>query len=133
MAFARKSLTAPKGANAAKAETNAHYIIGIAAANKKEHSTAAKELRAALPGLKGTPSMEGPALYFLGESVYAIGRQQMDRTGADQGIKYMLQAALIGGGGGRSEADEDGDGGEVGLSPGMRQDALRRAIVERTR
>jgi len=97
MAFARKALTAPKGANAAKAETNAHYIIGIAAANKKDNATANKELREALPGLKGTPSMEGPALYFLGEAAYAIGRQQMDRTGADQGIKYMLQAALISG------------------------------------
>ena len=97
MAFARKALTAPKGANAAKAETNAHYIIGIAAANKKDNATASRELREALPGLKGNPSMEGPALYFLGEAAYAIGRQQMDRAGADQGIKFMLQAALISG------------------------------------
>jgi hypothetical protein len=97
MAFAKKSLTAPKGANAAKAETNAHYIIGVVAANKKDNATASRELRDALPGLKGTPSMEGPALYFLGEAAYAIGRQQMDRAGADQGIKFMLQSALISG------------------------------------
>jgi hypothetical protein len=95
MAFARKSLTAPKGAKAEQSETSAHYIIGVAAANKKDMATAAKELRALLPAVKGNHAMEGPALYFLGEAVYSLGRQRMDRTQADQGIKYMLQAALI--------------------------------------
>ena len=96
-AFAKKSLTAAKGAKPELATATAHYIIGVVAANKKDLPTADKELRAALPGIKGVPSMEGPSYYFLGEADYSLGRQSMDRTQADQGIKYMLQAALISG------------------------------------
>lgn len=95
--FARRALAAPKGAKAEQADGTAHYIIGVVAANKKDNATADKELRASLAGIKGNPSMEGPAYYFLGEAVYALGRQGMDRMGADQGIKYMQQAALISG------------------------------------
>jgi aminopeptidase N len=96
-AFAKRALTAPKGAKAEQADGTAHYIIGVVAANKKDNTTADKELRASLAGIKGIPSLEGPAYYFLGEAVYALGRQGMDRMGADQGIKYMLQSALISG------------------------------------
>ena len=69
----------------------------MVAANKKDMATADKELRAALPGIKGQPTLEGPAYYFLGEVDYSLGRQSMDRTMADQGIKYLLQSALISG------------------------------------
>lgn len=96
-AFARKSLTAAKGAKPEQASATAHYIIGVVAANKKDMATADKELRAALAGIKGNPSMEGPALFFLGQADYQLGRQGMDRAQADQGIKFMLQAALISG------------------------------------
>jgi hypothetical protein len=41
--------------------------------------------------------MEGPAYYFLGEADYSLGRQGMDRAQADQGIKFILQSALISG------------------------------------
>lgn len=95
MAFARKSLLAPKGAKPEQATGTAHYIIGIVAATKKDLPTADKELRAALPGIKGTPSLEGPAYYYLGEADYSLGRQGMDRNLADQGIKYILQSSLI--------------------------------------
>ena len=96
--FARKALGAAKGAKPAQADGNAHYIIGVVAATavKKDMSTASKELTAALPGIKGT-SMESPAYYYLGEADYSLGRQTMDRMQADQGIKYMLQCALISG------------------------------------
>lgn len=94
-AFAKKSLTAPKGANPEKATGTAHYIIGVVAATKKDLPTADKELRAALPGIKGTAALEGPAYYFLGEADYSLGRQSMDRILADQGIKYVLQSSLI--------------------------------------
>ena len=96
-AFAKKSLTAAKGAKPEQATGTAHYIIGVVAANKKDNVTADKELRASLAGIKGNSSLEGPAYYFLGEAAYALGRQNMDRIGADQGIKFMLQAALISG------------------------------------
>ena len=96
-AFARKALTAPKGAKPEQAAGTAHYIIGVVAANKKDNSTADKELRAALPGIKGMPAMEGPAYFFLGEADYTLGRQGMDRAQADQGIKFLLQSALISG------------------------------------
>ena len=96
-AYAKKALTAPKGAKPEQATGTAHYIVGVVAANKKDLVTADKELRAALPGIKGTPFLEGPAFYFLGEAEYALGRQSMDRTQADQGIKYLLQSALISG------------------------------------
>jgi hypothetical protein len=96
-AFAKKALTAPKGAKPEQAAGTAHYIIGVVAANKKDYATADKELRAALPGIKGTPALEGPAFFFLGEADYTLGRQGMDRMQADQGIKYLLQSALISG------------------------------------
>ncbi len=94
-AFAKKSLTAAKGANPEKAAGNAHYIIGVVAATKNDFATADKELRAALAGVKGTPAMEGPALYYLGEAAYSLGRKNMDRAGADQGIGFMTKSALI--------------------------------------
>jgi hypothetical protein len=95
--FAKKALTAPKGAKPELADATAHYIVGVVAANKKELPVADKELRASLSGIKGVPAMEGPALYFLGEADYTLGRQGMDRMQADQGIKFMLQSALISG------------------------------------
>jgi hypothetical protein len=97
VAFAKKSLTAPKGAKPDQATASAHWIVGVVAANKKDWNTTDKELRASLAGIKGTAALEGPAYYFLGEAVYALGRQSMDRGQADQGIKFMLQAALISG------------------------------------
>ena len=95
--FAKKALTAPKGAKPELADATAHYIVGVVAANKKELPVADKELRAALAGIKGVPAMEGPALYFLGEADYTLGRQGMDRNQADQGIKFLQQSALISG------------------------------------
>lgn len=94
-AFARKALTAPKGPKPEQEAGNAHWIIGVVDANKKEYPSADKELRAALPGIKGQSIFEGPAYFFLGEANYTIGRQSMDRMQADQGIKFMLQSALI--------------------------------------
>jgi hypothetical protein len=94
VAFARKALTAPKGSKPEQAAANAHWIIGIVAGTKKEYAPADKELRAALPGIKGQSIFEGPAYFFLGEANYTLGRQTMDRVQADQGIKFMLQAAL---------------------------------------
>jgi hypothetical protein len=94
-AFARKALTAPKGSKPEQAAGTAHWIIGVVEANKKEYAPADKELRAALPGIKGQAILEGPAYFFLGEANYSLGRQLMDRTQADQGIKFMQQSALI--------------------------------------
>jgi hypothetical protein len=65
------------------------------AATKKDLATADKELRAALPGIKGMSALEGPALYYLGEADYQLGRQSMDRTMTDQGIKYLIQSSTI--------------------------------------
>jgi hypothetical protein len=97
VSFARKALIAPKGSKPEQSAAKAHWIIGIVDATKKEYAPADKELRAALPGIKGQSSLEGPAYFFLGEANYSIGRQAMDRSEADQGIKFMLQAALISG------------------------------------
>jgi len=93
--FAKKALTAAKGAKPEQADGNAHWIIGVVAADKKEYAAADKELRAALPGIKGQHAFEGPAYFFLGEANYTLGRQGMDRAQADQGIKFMQQSALI--------------------------------------
>lgn len=96
-ALARKALTAAKGSKPEQASGTAHWIIGVVDANKKEYGPADKELRAALPGIKGQPVLEGPAYFFLGEANYTLGRQAMDRAQADQGIKFMLQSSLISG------------------------------------
>jgi hypothetical protein len=96
-AFAKKALAAPKGTKPEQQAADAHYIIGVVAANKKDNVTADKELRASLAGIKGIPALEGPALFFLGEADYTLGRQGMDRAQADQGIKFLLQSALISG------------------------------------
>ena len=95
--FAKKALVAPKGARPELAAGTAHYIIGVVAATKNDFMIADKELRASLTGIKGIPSMEGPAYYYLGSADYRLGRQSMDRTQIDQGIKYTGQAALISG------------------------------------
>lgn len=96
-AFAKKSLAAPKGSKPDQETAQAHYIIGVAAANRKDWATTDKELRASLTGIKGTPTLEGPAYFFLGEADYTLGRQGMDRAQADQGIQFMLKSALISG------------------------------------
>jgi hypothetical protein len=93
--FAKKALAAPKGAKPELDDATAHYIIGVVAGSKKELPVADKELRASLVGIKSVPAMEGPALYYLGEADYTLGRQSMDRSQADQGIKFLQQCALI--------------------------------------
>ena len=93
-AFAKKSLTAPKGTKPEQAAGTAHYIIGVVAATKNDFATADKELKLALPSIKGT-QMEASGLYYLGAAEYRVGRQSMDRTQIDAGIKYTGQAALM--------------------------------------
>lgn len=93
-AFARKSLTAPRGSKPEQVTAEAHYIIGVSAATKQDFTTADKELKIAMAGVKGTPR-EPITLFYLGEADYNLGRKTMDRTMIDQGIKYLNQCALI--------------------------------------
>lgn len=73
----------------------AHWIAGIAEANKNDFFSADKDLRAALPVVKDKPEMSAATLFYLGLSNYQIGRQTLNKSQILQGAKYSEQCAAI--------------------------------------
>jgi hypothetical protein len=75
----------------------AHYYSGLILGTKHDWGASDKELRTALPLIKSNAGFTANANYWLGESNYALGRQTMDRTQINQGMKYIEQAATMSG------------------------------------
>ena len=95
---------APEGVAAAEwdrqnnsALGRAHYYAGVVYGSKHQWAECDKELRPALPLIKDNAAFTANTYYWLGESNYALGRQVMDRTQINQGMKYLEQAATMSG------------------------------------
>jgi hypothetical protein len=72
-----------------------YYALGMAAAQKNQPFEVDKNLRAALPFIKGNNAMLGPALFQLGVANYQLGRQLLDRQRMLQAADFSDQASRI--------------------------------------
>lgn len=74
-----------------------YFIAGVMYAEKNRWFDADKDLRAALPLIKGQESMEGVALFQLGVANYTIGKASLDKGRMLEGAKFSDQASKING------------------------------------
>ena len=75
----------------------AHYYAGLIFGTKRQWAECDKELRPAMALIRSNAAFTANATYWLGEANYALGRQVMDRTQINQGMKYIEQAATMSG------------------------------------
>jgi hypothetical protein len=73
----------------------AYFIAGAIHAEKGVYANADKELRAALPLIKGNDSMMGPALFHLGVANYQLGKMTLNKARMLEGAKFSEEAAAI--------------------------------------
>jgi hypothetical protein len=71
------------------------WIAGVAHSEKGQHFEADKDLRAALPLIKGNDNMTASALFYLGVANYQLGASMRDRTRILEAAKFSDQAATI--------------------------------------
>ena len=72
-----------------------YWIAGVAAGEKNQYAVADKNLRAALPLIKGNNAMMGPALFYLGFSNYQLGKMTLNKGKVLEGQKFSEQCAAI--------------------------------------
>ena len=72
-----------------------YYALGMAAAAGNRYFDVDRNLRAALPYIRGNNAILGPALFQLGVANYQLGRQLLDRQRMLQAADYSDQAAKI--------------------------------------
>jgi len=73
----------------------AHWIAGIVHMEKSQFFEANKDLRAALPFIKGNDAMMGAALFHLGVANYQLGRTFMRKAQVVEAVKFSEDAAKI--------------------------------------
>jgi hypothetical protein len=74
-----------------------YWIAGMVLSEKTQYFEADKNLRAALPLIKGSEPMLGPALYYLGVANFQLGRMTMNKAQVLEAAKFSEQAAAISG------------------------------------
>ena len=72
-----------------------YYAIGMANATGNKYYEVDRNLRAALPFIKGNNALLGPALFQLGVANYQLGRQLLDRQRMMQAADFSDQASRI--------------------------------------
>jgi len=77
------------------ARTRALFLAGISHSEKKEWFQADKDLRAALPYLKGDEQSLAAALFHLGLVNYQIGRLTLNKSRVLEAARFSDQAAQI--------------------------------------
>lgn len=92
----------PEGVSAAdwEARKNAalaqgHWTAGVIEAEKEQLANADKNLRAALPLIKGNNGMLGPALFYLGLVNYKIAKATLNKPKMLEAAKFSQDAAAI--------------------------------------
>ena len=73
----------------------AHWIAGVVHMEKSQFFDANKDLRAALPFIKGSDTMMGAALFNLGVANYQLGRTFMRKAQVVEAVKFSEEAARI--------------------------------------
>jgi len=72
-----------------------HWIAGLMHSEKTQYYEADKDLRAALPLIKGNEGMMAPALYYLGVANFELGRSTLNKARVLEAAKFSEQAAAI--------------------------------------
>lgn len=92
----------PEGVSAAdwEARKNAslgrgYWIAGVIQGQKNLYRDADRNLRAALPLIKGNNAMMGPALFYLGFANYNIGKATLNKAKMLESAKFMDDSAKI--------------------------------------
>lgn len=74
-----------------------HWIAGVIQGEKGQWRDADKNLRAALPLIKGNNAMMGPALFYLGVANYNLARVLLSKAKMEEAAKFSQQSAAISG------------------------------------
>jgi hypothetical protein len=72
-----------------------HWIAGVIHGEKQQYMAADKDLRAALPLIKGNDAMMGPALFHLGVANYNLGKMTNSKAKVLEGAKFSEDCAKI--------------------------------------
>jgi len=95
-AYAERAIAAiTKRGKAGLTLGQAYWIAGIVHMEKSQFFDANKDLRAALPFVKGSDTMMGAALFHLGVANYQLGRTYMRKAQVVEAVKFSEEAAKI--------------------------------------
>jgi len=72
-----------------------YWIAGVENGAKNLYALSNKSLRAALPYIKGEPSLMGPALFYLGVANYQLGAMTNNKKQVLEGATFSDQCAAI--------------------------------------
>jgi len=72
-----------------------YWISGVTNGEKSLYALSNKSLRAALPYIKGEPSLMAPALFYLGVDNYQLGKMTNNKKQVLEGAAYSDQCAAI--------------------------------------
>lgn len=88
----------PEGTSTAEWEPmkgRAYFIIGFSACQHNKYAEADRNLRAALPLIKGDNGMLGPSLFCLGVANYNLANLTASKAKMTEAAKFSEQAAAI--------------------------------------
>ncbi len=74
-----------------------YWIAGVIHGDQGKYKDADRELRAALPLIKGNNAMLGPALFYLGVANYNLSNMTANKAKMVEAAKFSEQAAAIAG------------------------------------
>ena len=72
-----------------------YWIAGVVTGAKGQYLNCDKNLRAALPLIKGNDAMMGPALFYLGMANYQLGKMTLNKAKILEAAKFSEQSAAI--------------------------------------
>jgi len=72
-----------------------YWIAGVVSGEKNQYAAADKNLRAALPLIKGNDAMMGPALFFLGVANYQLGKMTLSKSRVLEASRFSDDSAKI--------------------------------------
>jgi hypothetical protein len=72
-----------------------HWIAGVIQGEKQQYRDADRNLRAALPLIKGNNAMLAPALFYLGIANYNLAHVLLSKTRMQEAAKFSEQCAAL--------------------------------------
>jgi cell division protein FtsL len=72
-----------------------YWIAGVILGEQGAYALSDRDLRDALPLIKGEQGMMAPALFYLGVDNYQLGRMALDKAKVLEGAKFSQEAAAI--------------------------------------
>jgi hypothetical protein len=102
LTYARRLIAAmekrakPEGATAGDWDAKrarGYWYAGVICAEKQLYAESNRNLRAALPLIKGNEAMTGPALFYLGVDNYQLGKITLNKAQVLEAQKFSEQAA----------------------------------------